>query len=137
MATFEIIGASSGGGGSPAGYAAGYPDGTKIYMALLTQSGTDAPVATVLMNTLGGTVVWSYDGTGSYFATLNGVFLSGKVACFVTPPLNDASVPLPCIFQCGRLNNNVVNLLSYIVDGSVSLQNTWGGELSIQILVFP
>ena len=31
-----------------------------VYTALLTQSGTDAPVATVLENTLGGTVTWSY-----------------------------------------------------------------------------
>jgi hypothetical protein len=31
--------------------------GVKRYVALLTQSGTDAPVATVLENSLGGTVV--------------------------------------------------------------------------------
>lgn len=40
--------------GYAAGSVVGYPAGTKIYMALLTQSGTDAPVATVLQNTLGG-----------------------------------------------------------------------------------
>ena len=33
----------------------------KVYTALLTQTGTNAPVATVLENTLGGTPVWSYD----------------------------------------------------------------------------
>jgi len=48
----------------------------KVYTALLTQSGTNAPVATVLENTLGGTVVWSYSGTGSYQATLTGAFTS-------------------------------------------------------------
>ena len=31
----------------------------KVYTALLTQSGTNAPVATVLENTLGGEIVWS------------------------------------------------------------------------------
>jgi hypothetical protein len=41
----------------------------KVYTALLTQTGTDAPVATVLENTLGGTVVWSYEDVGHYRGT--------------------------------------------------------------------
>lgn len=55
-----------------------------VYTALLTQTGTAAPVATVLENTLGGTVVWSYDATGSYTATLSGVFTSAKTIIFYT-----------------------------------------------------
>lgn len=50
----------------------------KVYTALLTQSGTDAPVATVLENTLGGEVVWSYDTLGTYIGTLNGAFIENK-----------------------------------------------------------
>lgn len=50
----------------------------KVYTALLTQSGTNAPVATVLENTLGGTVVWSYSSVGSYLGTLNGAFTVNK-----------------------------------------------------------
>lgn len=42
------------------------PSGKKVYKALLSQSGTDAPVATVLENTLGGEVVWSRVGIGLY-----------------------------------------------------------------------
>lgn len=38
----------------------------KVYRALLTQTGTDAPVAIVLENTLGGNVVWNYVGVGVY-----------------------------------------------------------------------
>lgn len=45
------------------------PSGIKRYVALLTQSGTDAPVATILENTLGRTVDWSYEGTGLYYGT--------------------------------------------------------------------
>lgn len=37
------------------------------YLALLSQSGTNAPVATVLVNTLGFTPVWQRDSTGYYF----------------------------------------------------------------------
>ena len=53
----------------------GHEDGTawpavgyKEYVALLTQTGEDAPVATVLSNTL-GSVVWSYEGVGQYHGT--------------------------------------------------------------------
>jgi hypothetical protein len=48
------------------------------YVALLTQTGTSAPTATVLENTLGGTVVYAYDGTGTFSGTLAGVFTAGK-----------------------------------------------------------
>ena len=38
----------------------------KVYTALLSQSGTDAPVATVLENTLGENITFSYIYTGGY-----------------------------------------------------------------------
>ena len=43
----------------------------KVYTALLTQSGTDAPVVTVLENTLGEILVWSYSSNGTYGTTIN------------------------------------------------------------------
>lgn len=56
----------------------------KVYVALLSQSGTSAPVATVLENTLGGTVVWTRNSAGDYSATLTGAFTAGKTVCFYT-----------------------------------------------------
>lgn len=52
--------------------------GKSVYRALLTQSGTDAPVATVLENSLGGVPVFTYDGEGQYIVTLPGLFPIGK-----------------------------------------------------------
>ena len=49
-----------------------------VYTALLSQSGTDAPVATVLENTLGVTVTWSYGNVGSYTGTYSAT-LSGDI----------------------------------------------------------
>lgn len=46
----------------------------KVYTALLTQAGTNAPTAIVLENTLGGDIVWSYGQVGLYIGTLNGAF---------------------------------------------------------------
>lgn len=42
--------------------------GYRSYKALLTQTGTDAPVATVLENNLGINITYAYDSVGSYFA---------------------------------------------------------------------
>jgi hypothetical protein len=56
----------------------------KVYIALLNQAGTAAPVATVLQNELGGGIVWTRDAVGSYVATLGGAFPSGKTAVFVS-----------------------------------------------------
>jgi len=41
----------------------------KKYVALLNQSGTDAPVATVLENTLGFDLTFFRDNVGEYYAT--------------------------------------------------------------------
>jgi len=56
--------------------------GYKVYTALLTQSGTSAPVANVLENTLGGTFVWSRTSAGLYLGTLTGVFIGNKTVVF-------------------------------------------------------
>ena len=48
--------------------------GPKRYVALLSQLGADPPVATVLENTLGGAVVWTYYDVGQYLGTLAGAF---------------------------------------------------------------
>ena len=45
-----------------------------VYTALLTQSGTSAPVATVLENTLGATPTFSYVGVGSYTINCSSCF---------------------------------------------------------------
>ena len=64
------------GGGGSASYL--------VYTALLSQSGTDDPVATVLQNTLGGTVAWTRAAAGQYSGTKTGAFLDGKAWCTVT-----------------------------------------------------
>ncbi|MEN2402300.1 hypothetical protein GKZ90_0021100 [Flavobacterium sp. MC2016-06] len=50
----------------------------KSYVAILTQTGTAIPVASVLENSLGGTVVWSRSSAGSFTATLTGAFTLSK-----------------------------------------------------------
>ena len=77
--------------------------GVKRYVALLSQSGADAPVATVLENSLGGAVVWTYDATGEYLATLAGAFTANKTTCMIAPVAAFAN-----LFTAERLSDNTV-----------------------------
>ena len=51
---------------------------TKVYRALVSQTGTNAPTSIVLENTLGITPVWSYDGVSQYSLTAAGTFTADK-----------------------------------------------------------
>lgn len=92
----------------------------KIYRALLFQSGTDAPVVTVIENTLGGTLVWSYNDVGSYTATLTGAFILGKTA-IKTPgnQLNLSSTSDFEIFSSGLNNSDSI----YLMSGYINMVN--------------
>lgn len=89
----------------------------KVYTALLSQSGTSAPVATVLENTLGGTVVWNRATGGVYHATLTGAFASNKTAIFVTNRLSTD------LLRAYRYDANIIYLESSNGDGNL-LNNT-------------
>lgn len=111
--------------------------GYLVYTALLSQESTDAPVATVLENTLGGTVVWSRAGVGDYWATSAGLFTEGKTACFVTTTLyNSNSV---CIGMT-RQDNNACSLYSQSLATGAALDiNTSDNPdvVSVEIRVYP
>lgn len=68
-----------------AGGAASFPAGTTGYRALLTQSGTSAPVATVLENTLGFNIAWTRSAQGIYSGdsgTVANEFPNGRTMVF-------------------------------------------------------
>ena len=78
----------------------------KVYTALLSQTGTNAPVAIVLENTLGGTVVWSYNIAGEYIGTLTGAFLNNKTFLTIKNNIHNATVEYTS--SIGRIDNNKV-----------------------------
>lgn len=59
----------------------------KRYVANLTQAGAAAPVATVLENSLGGTLVWSRNSAGAYAGTLAGAFPDAEKVVALCGPL--------------------------------------------------
>jgi hypothetical protein len=72
----------------------GYTPPYKVYTALLTQTDDDAPVATVLENTLGN-IVWTRVSDGTYVATSTDLFTLQKTALFVNSVIQDTTVLIP------------------------------------------
>jgi len=60
---------------------------TKTYAAFITQSGTGAPSAVVLENTIGGAITWARTGAGVYTATSGGFFTVNKTVPNANPEL--------------------------------------------------
>ena len=104
--------------------------GGLVYTALLTQSGTDAPVATVLQNTLGGTVVWSRNTTGDFSATLVGAFTTNKTTVFSSMN-GDQSAGYVIIYE--TLSEDEVKL--YKRDDSFAAADGLG--CTVEIRVYP
>jgi hypothetical protein len=68
-----------------AAFANSYSLGYTVYTAALLQTGTSAPVATVLQNTTGGTFTWLYADVGKSQIAVSGITLpANKVAIFMS-----------------------------------------------------
>jgi hypothetical protein len=113
----------------------------KVYSALLTQSGTDAPVATILENTLGYDITWGYIGIGVYSAEGQvDTFKNGKFA-FIQGAGNYSSlVSLWAYNYPGNPPNNTLTLECYdlgnVGGGSFNLQNNIMVDQFIEIRVY-
>jgi len=97
----------------------GTVNGVKVYRALLTQSGTDAPVAIVKENSLGGVPVFTRTGVGLYPVTLAGAFGETKTLIFFGPAFNTGT---------GKATYDSVT------DDSFRLAITDGGDLNDDVL---
>lgn len=111
----------------------------KVYRALLSQTGTNAPIATVLENTLGGEVVWSRVDTGIYSGVLAGAFTANRTFLLSEP---DAFNGYTHFQQLVRASENEVNLYTLQVNNTpqrVNVDIDDGGTpgTSVQISVYP
>jgi hypothetical protein len=95
----------------------------KKYVALLTQTGTNAPTAIVLENTL-GTVTFGYNTTGIYSVTATGLLTSNKTTI----------VTGGAVCSVDSLTTNGFLLLSYSVP---TIANGILNKSTIEITVYP
>lgn len=120
----------------------------KVYTALLSQTGTNAPVATVLQNTFDNEIVWTRSGIGSYVGTLTGAFINGRtitlpVNCSfdgqqaVMPYANDSAINGHIGFA--RFSENEINIFVYDSTGGFVEWSTVLGasyEMLVKIEVY-
>ena len=102
----------------------------KVYKALLTQTGTNAPVATVLVNTLGGTPVWSYDSEGAFEVEGDAAFDIEKINYKIG---NIANGIISCAFDTGKLKITT-SLFSF---GAFNLVNGVLDYTPFEIEIYP
>lgn len=62
----------------------------KVYTAMVDQTGTDAPVATVLKNGI-GTVAWARTGAGVYTLTSDNLFTLNKTVILTNAPISHSN----------------------------------------------
>lgn len=107
----------------------------KVYTALLTQSGTNAPTAIVLENTLGGTIVWSRTAVGEYLGTLTGAFILDKTIGFVQSTSTQGA-DFSIHYILNRIDNNSIYLSSFKANSSSTRYDDIMFKIPIEIRVY-
>lgn len=86
----------------------------KVYTALLTQTGTNAPVATVLENTLGATISYSLGGTGFVVATSSTTSFTDPNKVFISISNGNGAG----FFSVLRIQTNQVRIVQQNIAGA-------------------
>lgn len=83
----------------------------KIYTCLMNQSLTDAPIPTVLQNTI-GEIIWNREESGIYHGILANAFIDGKTVCMQNQKIyvndNDAKIYIRSL----RESDNSISLVT-------------------------
>ena len=109
-----------------------------VYTALLTQSGTNAPVAEVLENTLGFDITWEYLDVGTYAGNFGQEKLVEKCWCKINNVLSsvaDCDLTFPEV-SSGEVINKVYSNVFQWVAGARQLSNNWLYHTGIEIRVY-
>lgn len=106
----------------------------KSYVAIISQSGKNAPtIDTLLENTLGDTITFTYANAGEYYInSANNKFTSNKTVIMVTPGrrLSGGNVTLGTTIA----GNSFLVLYSHVADGT--LTNSLLNGVSVEIRVY-
>ena len=104
----------------------------KLYKAFISQSGTNAPSPTVIVNTLGASPTFTYLGVGGYEITGAGLFPTGKTVTIISQPVDPNNAgESQFLFS----STDVINLNTYL-SGIQSDDATPSGQ-TIIIEVYP
>lgn len=109
----------------------GQGQGYLVYDATLTQTSTNAPVATVGQNNIGQTMTWARSNTGIYTVTAGAAaFTANKTQIFVGQNVTTAIVQI----QGVRTSTTVITVQS-VEEGTPA--DDFLTETAIRIVIFP
>ena len=107
----------------------------KIYRALLTQTGTSAPTAIVLENTLEATITYSYQTAGLYRITADSaVFTTNKTMVFLGNNLSYFAANI--ILNVQYINTTTIDFSSKNIITSTLTDDVYS-NIPIEIIVYP
>jgi len=103
----------------------------KVYTALLFQSGTAAPVDTIIENNIGATITWARTSIGVYTASFSSSILdSVKTIVFVT---SDAFGSANNLISSSRTSSSVVTLRNTVAGSAADIS---ASRVAIEIRVY-
>lgn len=108
----------------------GYPAGTKVYRALISQTGVADPTAIVLENTFSGTPTFSYSGVGTYVISLSDAFPEEKTWFNVVCKQSTLSETLMSWGSTGTIGIETTDLAGAYIDAVLY-------KTPIEIIVYP
>lgn len=110
----------------------------KVYTALLSQTGTSAPVATVLENNTGVTWTWTRNSIGDYRVTPSSGSLSfEKTTCEVVQQFIDNAYPEEAGFRTIYVENDNNSNRLKTTDVGWALSDNKLGRTKVEIRVYP
>lgn len=110
----------------------------KVYRATMYQQNDNPPVVTVLENTLGGDIVWTYLTIGVYEGTLLAAFPLDKTHILYNHRVSDDSGASLYDVYMFRTSDDVLQITTWNNGAAQDGLITRGvGQLSVEIKVYP
>jgi hypothetical protein len=131
LSTYNIMTHSTGSDSAVGQISAESLRGYKRYVALISQSGTSDPTATILGSNEIGSIVWTRAGAGIYTGTLSGAFTANKTWLVVSTTDQTGT---PTTVRLTRSSANTVLLTTW--DGA-ALPTDLYTNISVEIRVYP
>lgn len=108
--------------------------GYSSYVALLSQTGTDAPSQIVLNNTISDSnILWQYTGVGIYTGTLSGAFITNKTTAIINPISDSGTGDLCGVFI---VNENTI-IVSTTTQTTITPKDEVLFNTKLEITVYP
>jgi len=111
-----------------------FPPKARVYRALLDQTGTSAPTASVLENTLGFTPSWVYDDVGSYHC--ENPAAPGDTSTFPINKTFFVITPAPQSLSRG-CDTNLQSIEVFTTDNAGTPEDELLSQTAFEILIYP